>query len=192
MSRANVEFTLQDADGVDQLYSITPHPGSDALGLVWRIVHAAAKPLARLLEGNLGRLLEAFSGEQNVDLPQLAAELDLRLSDAVEDVFSILMASGTTDITRELLAHTYRNGRSLKQTQNFDDAFTANYGEMLQACYKAVQVNRFLDLFRMSFGSLVQVRDPKATGDTINTLEQLERLASTGSSGASGSPVSNV
>lgn len=185
MSRAPVEFVLQDADGNDVSYMITPHPGSEALTLIWRIIHVASKPLARLLEGNLGRLLEALTSGQDVELTQLAQELDLRLSDAMGDVFAILQEAGPETITRELLAHTYRNGKSLKQTSHFDDAFTANYGEMLQACVKAVKVNRFLDLFRTSFGSLVEVRQKTGSG-TIESLEQLERQASTGSSGVSG------
>jgi hypothetical protein len=194
MSRAPIEFVLQDADGKDQQYSIVPHPGSEALTLVWRIIHVASKPLARLLEGNLGRLLEALSSDQNVDAAELVDELDLQLSSALGDVFAILQEAGPEIITRELLIHTYRNGRSLKQTKNFDDAFTANYGEMLQACSKAVKVNRFLDLFRTSFGSLVQARAPETTesGNGINSLEQLAQLASTGSSGVSGSPASSA
>jgi hypothetical protein len=187
MSRLPIDFVLEDADGAEQKYSITPHPGSEALALVWKLIHVAAKPLARLLEGNLGRLLEAMSAEQDVDLTDLVGELDLQLSSALGDVFEVLQEMGPEVFTRELLAHTYRNGKSLKQTKNFDDAFTANYGEMLQACTKAVKVNRFLDLFRTSIGSLVRVREGQGNSNTTNSLAQLEQLASTGSSGESGS-----
>jgi hypothetical protein len=185
MSRAPVDFVLHDDDGNEVAYSIVPHPGSEALTLVWRIIHVAAKPLGSLLEGNLGRLLDAFMSEQEVELTDLVDELDLRLGDAVGDVFAIMQEAGPEVITRELLAHTYRNGKSLKQTKNFDDAFTANYGELMQACARAVKVNRFLGLFRTSFGSLVRARENEAAS-TINSLEQLEQLASTGSSTASG------
>jgi len=175
MSRATVEFVLQNADGEDVNYSVTPHPGSEALGIVFRIVHVAAKPLGRLLEGNLGRLLEAVSSSQDVEISDLIDELDLQLGDALGDVFTILQDADPAVLTRELLAHTYREGRSLKQTKNFDDAYTANYGEMLEACVKSVKVNRFLGLFRTSIGSLIQVQEK--VPDTTNSPERNELSA---------------
>ena len=192
MSRAPIEFVLQDADGNDVEYSIVLHPGSEALPLVWSIVQAGAQPLGRLLEGNLGRLLEAMTSEQDVELTDLIDELDLRLGDAIGDVFSIINATGSDKLVREILSHTYRNGVSLKQTRAFDDAYTANYAEMMEAVVKAVQVNRFLGLFRTSVGRLFKVATPADAAEAkIKSLEQLERLASTGSSGESGSLVTN-
>jgi len=191
MSREPVEFVLKDDEGESVAYSVVLHPGSEALTLLWSIAQAGAQPLARLLEGNLGRIIEAMTSEQNVELAELVDELDLRLSDAVKDVFGIIQAAGADRLIREFLSHTYRNGVSLKGTKAFDDAYTANYGEMIEAVVKVVKANRFLALFRISIADLLVGARSKQAEDTINSLAQLERQASTGSSGASGSPASN-
>ena len=180
MSREPVEFNLKDAEGDSVTYSVVLHPGSEALTLLWSIIQAGAQPLARLLEGNLGRLIDALTSEQSVELSELVNELDLRLSDAVRDVFGIIQAAGADILVRELLSHTYRDGVSLKGTKAFDDAYTANYGEMIEAVVKVVKVNRFLALFRISIGDLLVATRSKQAADTINSLAQLERQASTG------------
>lgn len=175
MSRAPIEFELKSADGEVVQYSVVLHPPSEAQPIIWQIMHAAAKPLASLLEGNLGRLFTAFTSDQEVNIQDLITELDLKLSTSVEDIFGIIHAIGPEKFTRSLLTHTYRNGLSLKQTTNFDNAYIGNYGEMLEACFYVIKVNRFLGVLSTFTAKLVSVEErvPSKT----NSQEQLAQRA---------------
>lgn len=162
MSRAPVEFELYDADGNAHEYVITPHPASEALKLVWAMIRAAAQPLARVLEGNIVQLYEAFTGEEDITIEALLEDLDIDLADSAKDLFEVLFSTGEEWVTRELLNHTTRDAQPLKAGTRkgdfaFDMAYQANYGEMLEACYKSVQVNRFLSLFRTSLNSIANI-----------------------------------
>lgn len=191
MSRAPEEFTLYDADNVAHSYIIVPHPASKALKLVWRLVQSAATPLARLITSadNLPKLIEALleaseEGKEDLDVIELLKSLDLDFSQAATDFFTVVTATGEEWVTRELLEYTKRDGLSLKQKTrdgdfNFDQAYQANYGEMMEACIKAVQVNRFLSLFRSSFGSMLSLQ-AVAGGMDQSSTEQPGTSTSTG------------
>lgn len=191
MSQKAQTETLQinDAWGEPHTYRIVPHTGNQALKLAWRVLQAASGPVGRLLDSNLGLLIEAFTSDEEVSIESVAKKLQPEFRQGMDDIFEVVFTSGEEWVTRELLRHSYRDGARLSDDAVFNSVYQANSAEMFMALWHAVRVNNFLSLFRSLFGNFVSLEP--ANGGTTRSLGQPESSASTGGSTESGAPAAN-
>lgn len=142
-------FMLSGADGEQHEYIGTPIPpaaGGTALAL--QIYALSGGALGAMLKGlmdsmgGLGGLIERFNGAGIADLniEELLGDLDLgALGDALASSLSKLPPRALQD----LLAHTSRDGKPLRQELNFNAAYRGNYPELLIAVATVAYHNGF-------------------------------------------------
>lgn len=169
-------FILQDADGEDHTYDVTPHTGGDHM-LVVKLAAVAGEPLGRLLQGNLVTLFDVFmSGAKEAtedakskeeaadqvkqtildkehDIRGVLESLDLDLSSVVKDVRNALFEVGTEELFRELFKNASRDGKPLSASKHYDEAWKRNWTEWTLAMWKIVQYNRFVPFLSTFLGS---------------------------------------
>ena len=143
-------FHLNDADGDQHEYLVTPHNGDDGLSVVLRLMSVGIEPLARALEGALRELMNqggvsTLRDIAALDLSSLAGSL--AIADAAHDLSTILSRPDSADVIKSLLKHTTRDKRPLRTPTNFAEAYARNYVELLGVVWRVVQHNRFLPLF---------------------------------------------
>lgn len=158
-------LTLKSRSGSLHTYEITPHPASEGLPLAMKLASLSLPGLLSLLGGlmeseefrgmaaqavapgigsggvSAGTLVqgvtEVLESLEGVDLSQLSNEVRTALAD-----------EGAAQIVRDLLKHTTRtdatgNPQPLANQFVWEQAYTANYFEMLQAAWQAALVNGF-------------------------------------------------
>lgn len=142
-------FMLSGADGEQHEYIGTPLPpaaGGTALAL--QIYALSGGALGALLKGlmessgGLGGLIERFGGAKTADLhiEQLLGDLDLG---ALGDALASSLSKLPPRVLQDLLAHTSRDGKPLKQESNFNAAYRGNYPELLIAAGLIAHHNGF-------------------------------------------------
>jgi len=172
MSSKTVKFQLEDVDGEVHNYVSKLHNPSANLHMVMELVGAGSVPVARFLESNVGGLIEAFidggleqiiaeniktedivvdgeDGEQKFDFGSLDVSKlldvigDLDLASAAQDLRDGIRLMDSPKLIRALLVHTTRDGKPLRDDGHFDDAYTANWGELRSVLFKVIGENRF-------------------------------------------------
>ena len=108
-------------------YQVTTFQPRTALNKFFFMVKLLGPGIADAVSGakNLSDVLDT-----DVDLPMLVKGLVERMDEEVVTDFIISMFSTTA-----------RNRRDLSDESNFNDAFSGNYGEMLEALAFVVEVN---------------------------------------------------
>lgn len=184
-----LELTLPDIDGQPHEYIITPHPGMEAVELVWQIIDLCATPLAKMLNSNVGILLERMQDEKEYTFAELFEDADLNLDEAVNSVLKIIFTRGPAQLTADLFRYVSRDGKYMNERAKFNTAYQANVGEVFQVYRHVLEVNRFLELFRTFGTSIVDVRmmeekmPQPGEGPTQNNVSSEESVeASTGGS----------
>lgn len=144
-----IDFTLKDASGQEHSYRGVPHGAIEGQEVMWQLVALGAEPVARLAQlalssSNVRDLLNADGAK----LQQILGGADFSTVGA--DVRKALVATNMSKLAREILRNTMRDGKPLSVDASgngvFDQAYRANYGELLQAVWRVVQANRFLPL----------------------------------------------
>jgi hypothetical protein len=111
-------------------YQVTQFPAPLGMRMFLKLVRYAGPAVAGILEGSKKvRSLEEFV-DSDIDLKSLLAGLIENIDE--EDV---------TNFICKLFSSTHRNRRDLSDENNFIEAFTGNYGEMLSALAFVLEVN---------------------------------------------------
>lgn len=140
-----VKFTLKDGAGDVHEYTVMRHGAVEGQDVMWQLVALGAEPIARiaqiaLVSGNIRELIDADSAK----LEQMLGGADFSTVGA--DVRKAIVATNMSKLAREVLRHTSRDDKPLHDNIAFGNAYSGNYGELLQAVWRVVQTNRFLPL----------------------------------------------
>ncbi len=115
-------------------YEIVPWDGLYALRMTQRIA-------AALKESGASESVSAvFSGGLDSEVP---------VSSVTEAIVSVLAYGDTPDLLRSMLYGTTRDGKDITMDSVFNDAYSGNIGELLQALPGIVEAN-FGDFFGMA------------------------------------------
>lgn len=156
-------FTLTGADDKPHEYTVALHPARRGLAITAQLMSIGAEPLATLADAaitgeKLSTLLtEALGdGEKNfseqaealiedVDLVALLSDLELpRVAVALRTSISDIDLAA---LAPDILSECQRDGVSLGGANGgatIDRVYAGNYVELLTACWRVIQVNRFL------------------------------------------------
>lgn len=159
--------TLNDADGKPHTYVVYPHPAEEGQEVFWQLVAIASEPggafvqklldsgdiLERVISGIRQALKEEdeTDGPADQDLAGLVRGIDF--GSLGQDIRRTLASSQMPGLAKDLLRHTVRDGKMLSESVHFNEAYTANWGEYIQALLLAVEVNRFFALLTTFFGA---------------------------------------
>jgi len=163
------EFSITGKNGVENRYLVIAHPPTEGMDILWMLMALGGEPLARLAQSVIADALQTAgeAGEKIVEfgpggevkastgLSKIMDQVDLERVDFVSAARDLRMVIGQlamTDLVHKLLKYSTRNGKPLRQDGptgriNFDQAYTANYAEMLQAVGRVIAVNGFLPQF---------------------------------------------
>jgi len=147
MARTPVKKIVQGHE-----YEITPWDGLYALRMTQRIAKALKDSGASEGIGSI------FSGGMDAEVSPGA------VTDAI---VSVLSYGDTPQLLRDMLHGTYRNGKDISMDSVFNEAYTGNIGELVQALPGIVEAN-FGDFFGMA--GAIGVRD-EAAGKAENSPE---------------------
>ena len=140
MSRLSRPFSIDDDDGQAHAYAITPHPGGEGFALATRLFGLFGGPLGGLLDAvDLAKPGKGSILDQSIEFGGLARGL----AEAIAGCESV-------DLAKRLLSHTLRDDADLggtKAAAEFDRIYEANYGELADAIFASVEVNRFATFF---------------------------------------------
>lgn len=143
-------FTLSGADGEQHEYVGTPIPpaaGGTALAL--QIYALSGGALGNLFKGlldslgGLGGLIELVGDKEklkNLDVDELLGKLNLSELGAA---LASSLGSLQPRVLHDLLAHTSRDGKPLKQEAHINAAYVGNYLEMMTAAALVANHNGF-------------------------------------------------
>lgn len=146
-------FTLADSSGKPHEYKIHPHPAGEGTRLVITLMGLAGEPLGRVLNSNLAGFIGKFqSGEVDLDSQIGVLMQDIDFSSVARDLRLAFASLDSLELFQNILKYTHRDGFPLAESGHYDSAFQKNYGELLKAVWKVIQVNDFLG----SIGSLMK------------------------------------
>ncbi|MFC3227330.1 phage tail assembly chaperone [Marinibaculum pumilum] len=107
-------------------YSVTQFPAMQGLRIAVRLVKLVGPGMAKALDGKgLAGVLDS----------------DIGVSDMVGALVDRLDEGTTPEFVRQLLSATVRDGRDLSDERNFNDAYAANYRELIGALGFVLEVN---------------------------------------------------
>lgn len=147
-----VSATIVGRDGRAHNYIVREHPASEGIEVGLQLLAALSSTLVTFLggvlssEGGFERVATALTrgGFDDDDVSAIAEVLEgSDLSKVGADAASFLAAKTTPRLLRRLLQHTWRDGKHLNLTPNFDSAFSSNYLELSKAIALACRVNGF-------------------------------------------------
>lgn len=122
------EFTLRDRNGTPHNYSTRLlDAGTDGMRVIEGLLSIGLAPLIQAL----------LTASQKGDMTEM--EID------VEAIQKQLMAGALRSMVPVILKGTYRDGARLSENNNLA-AYNGNYGEMLQAVQKVVELNGFFQV----------------------------------------------
>jgi len=149
---------LEDADGVEHVYSILPHPAEEALELLPKVVRILGEVSGPLINA-LPRGQEAPSDVTNMTElgASVAGDVDgEQLSKALVALANEFVAAGGAKFCKELLKYTTRRTPGVEGEQKvaveFGKVYQANFGELAKAVLFAVEIN-FAPSLRDKLGS---------------------------------------
>ena len=153
-------FTIKDSDGEEHEYSTISHPPTEGMSILWTLIALGGEPLARLAQSVIADALQA-GGEEAADVIEVVED-EVKISDrmmsiigdielnsidftgAARDLRLVMSQLPLNELVHKLLKYTTRDGKPLTSKTNFDQAYTANYFEMLNACWRVIASNGFL------------------------------------------------
>lgn len=153
-------FQLTDADGEPHDYEVQrPHRPIERANRWWggvkllqTVARAAGDPIARMLEANIGQLVEGFVSAEAQTVEGILDsefgdielnEFDFELPEAWDAFLEAVERVQSDELFMQLLHHTSRDGAPLAQEEHFNSAYERNYMEMLRAAFKVAQYNGF-------------------------------------------------
>ncbi len=157
MSDQIVKFELPDASGVPHKYIVALTPAEKGMGVSMQLMGMVSASAFRSLGGILlPALYRSMQGSSLTDLLDSKEALSDMLGAAQtadwgasgEAVGALLQSPRTVQFCRQtLLATVIRDGKSLATEPGaFDQAFTANYGELWSLLIKVIDINGFFAL----------------------------------------------
>lgn len=129
MPRSPVKKVVQGHE-----YEIVPWDGLYALRMTQRIASALKD------SGASESVSAVFSGGMDAEVP---------VSSVTEAIVSVLAHGDTPDLLRSMLYGTSRDGKDITMDAVFNEAYSGNIGELLQALPGIVEAN-FGDFFSMA------------------------------------------
>jgi hypothetical protein len=170
-------FQLSDARGGLHDYVVTEHPAGDGMGIMYGLLELGAPTVLGLAgaalksEDLLGAVLDAVGGgERDFGVSDLGRALSgLDLSTVGPELARALGTGRAPALTRQVLAHTLRDGKRLRDDAQFNMAYQANYAELLTAVWRVCTINRFFPvpstLLGDSSGSPKKASPPETSPD---------------------------
>lgn len=147
MSAPIERFTLADAEGVEHAYTVSRHPASQGLEIVFVLLGYGAGALApfvrTLLDGGVS-LSSLMGGKEDSGIDEVLRGVDFGA--VAGEVKALLGGPDGRPLVSKLLTYTHRDGQRLADSAAFDLAYTGNYLELLTACWKIIGINRFFPL----------------------------------------------
>lgn len=132
MARTPQTFHIQDDDGNDVVYHITPFGAGQGAKILRQLLPILVGPLAQAI-GSLSK--------QGDDVKVDGAGLE----GAIRGLSQALASHGDDDLYRRLLSGAIREqaGAKIKpyEAMGFDSAYQANYGELFEALYISCKIN---------------------------------------------------
>lgn len=170
---SNLTFSLKDRDGVEHLYTVTPHsPLEDGMDVLTVLLQLGAGPAAQAFfaaarvseeERLQAEAAVKAGGEPDPSAGQIRwgdVFDNIDLPAAVESFQAGLVQSGGMKRLAPLvLKHTFRDGTRLFDARTgkalgFDSAYGMNYGEMVAAVREVERINGFFaSLAGFGFGA---------------------------------------
>lgn len=149
------EFELTDANGVPQRYMVTEHPAGEGMEIMFALLSLGAptvlglagaaaesdRILTMIVSALQGRVDGITSDDDYREIARVVAELDLP---KVGREIALTLATGKApDLTRKIVSRTHRAGKPLRDPLQFDQAFKANYLELVTLVWRICRINRF-------------------------------------------------
>ncbi len=140
MARDPQTRKIDDDDGRSHEYTCVPFGAADGMRVARQLFVLAGPSLA----GVLGKVKPGKAAE--------LMDIDLDIGAIIQDLVVALGAVELDVLARDLLRLASRDGRPLggcsAASAEFDTAYQANYGELVEALIWTVEVNRFGGFFR--------------------------------------------
>lgn len=128
------EVSIKDRFGDEHAYEIRPLPASKSLDLAVKILAVISQPGIALI----GQLA-GDGGAENVDLTQIdLSSLGGNLDGALNNI------AADPSLIRRLFQGVTRDGKTVADDNGFNEAFTANFGEMYKALKEIIDTNGFI------------------------------------------------
>lgn len=165
-------FELRDRTGAAHGYAVELHPGSTGMALALRVQALAVEPIVEAVRASLALpQLRAMVVNPDADTGMDAGALLLAIVGELQGLDTshvgpaLAAALGAADgpaLVRSLLAHTWRDGKALNEPMHMDAAYRGNYGELMQAVFKVVQLNGFFPLAELFASTTSVPTEPEA------------------------------
>ena len=141
MSREPAKRQILDDDQKPHDYLVIAHPAAEGLRL--------ATQLFALIGPSLGKLVDGLKGKGGDVLAE-----DLDVGELVAEVASGVAEADVPKLAQNLMRHCVRDKVSLDSEASFNQAYSANYGELTDALAAVVEVNGFLRFFTRLAGKM--------------------------------------
>lgn len=139
------DFVLEDSDGGEHEYYVTPHDPTEATPVMVELAAAVSGPVGDFLESNKGVIIDAVEGRESwLDLEVAEALQDFDVQSLFRQLRTSLRELDVVWLQTEILRNTVRDGYPLDEAEHFNDAFRQNYGELYTAVWKVIRANGFL------------------------------------------------
>lgn len=125
-------FDVKSRDGSIHNYSCLPHPSRTGGGLNLLL------DIARIAGPVLGGAIKAMLGLPGDSLEDIDVSV---LADSVSEIPERLVLQGGADFVGKVLKYTRRDTKELSKPHEFDTAYTGNYGELILAVGKVLEIN---------------------------------------------------
>jgi hypothetical protein len=147
-------FQLTDAHGNVHDYVCQEHPAGEGMEIMFELLGMGAPSLLSLLGAAMSNgdgvraLLGALGAQSDEDAPPLDEDELAKLVRGIDltlvsgELARVLGSKRGPALARAILARTHRDTHPLSG-RHLDVAYQANYAELLQACWKVCQINRF-------------------------------------------------
>ena len=128
---------------VEHDYLCKPHRPDAGIRVAAGVAALAAEPLAALAKSAV-REMDLFElVESDAGMPLVMDAIGRLDSEAIGAAFRHALDVLDPALMRAILANTWRDGKPLSDEEVFDEAYTANFGELLKAVWKVGGFNSF-------------------------------------------------
>lgn len=163
-------FSLKDAEGNDHEYVVMLHPAHEGDSLAWRIQGLGVAPLVEAIKGlaqapEVQALAGAMRGDTDAETPAevmtdagaglFAALGDIDVTPLASSLQSVMAHPDLPKLAREIMKHTARDRQKLGMDTAWSTAYRGNYGEMMLAVARVIQLNDFFPVARLFGGSSI-------------------------------------
>lgn len=152
--RQHITFKLTDDQGVEHTYALIQRGAAEGFDLAGRLIKILGPGLGSGL-GSLKLSEDDEGGDAGISLEALGA--------GAGQICANLLAEGGHKLVMEVLKYTSRDGRPLSNTNDFNEAFQGNYGELFEVVWTVLKaeygsVMTRLPFVRAGLGALTQAR----------------------------------